>query len=66
MRDLINSIEGACKRLHLERVVIEPLRLITSRARYVLASVRTIKRRMSVPLVAIADAGQVTNQTPGS
>ena len=66
MHDLIGSIDETCKRLHLEipRLVIEPGRLITSRAEFLLASVRTIKRRTSGPLFAITDAGRLSVTFP--
>lgn len=66
MHDLIGSIEETCRRLDLEipRLIIEPGRLITSRAEFLLASVRTIKRRTSGPLFAITDAGRLSVTFP--
>ena len=66
MRDLISAIEGTCRRLHVEipRLIIEPGRLITSRAEFLLASVRTTKRRTSGPFFAITDAGRLSLTFP--
>ena len=66
MHDLMSSIEESCRRLHLEvpRLIIEPGRLITSRAEFLLASVRTVKRRTSGPLFAITDAGRLSVTFP--
>jgi len=66
MHELIDSIEANCKRLDLAipRLVIEPGRLVTSRAEFLLASVRTIKRRTGGPLFAITDAGRLSVTFP--
>jgi len=66
MRELVSAIEETCARLHLEvpRLILEPGRLITSRAEFLLASVRTIKRRTSGPLFAITDAGRLSLTFP--
>ena len=63
---LIDSIEETCERLHLEvpRLIIEPGRLVTSRAEFLLASVRTIKRRTGGTLFAITDAGRLSVTFP--
>ena len=66
MHELICSIEETCRRMHLAvpRLIIEPGRLITSRAEFLLASVRTIKRRTNGPLFAITDAGRLSIAFP--
>ena len=66
MHELIGSIEATCRRLDLEipRLLIEPGRLITSRAEFLLASVRSIKSRTDGPLFAITDAGRLSVTFP--
>src|SRR6266581_1984580 len=66
MHELVSAIEETCARLHLEvpRLIVEPGRLITSRAEFLLASVRTTKRRTSGPLFAITDAGRLSLTFP--
>jgi diaminopimelate decarboxylase len=66
MDDLITTIEETCAKLRLEvpRLIAEPGRLITSRAEFLLASVRTIKRRTGGPLFAITDAGRLSVTFP--
>jgi diaminopimelate decarboxylase len=66
MLELVKGIEETCARLHLQvpRLIIEPGRLITSRAEFLLASVRTTKRRTSGPLFAITDAGRLSLTFP--
>jgi diaminopimelate decarboxylase len=66
MLELVRGIEEACARLHLKvpRLIIEPGRLITSRAEFLLASVRATKRRTSGPLFAITDAGRLSLTFP--
>lgn len=66
MHEVIDSIEEGCKRLELPipRLVIEPGRLLTSRAEFLLANVRTIKRRTNGPLFVITDAGRLSVTFP--
>lgn len=66
MHDLISSIDETCKRLQLvmPRLIVEPGRLITSRAEFLLASVRTIKHRTNGPSFAITDAGRLSVTFP--
>jgi len=66
MHELTSAIKETCGRLNLEipRLIIEPGRLITSRAEFLLASVRAIKRRTSGPLFAITDAGRLSVAFP--
>ena len=60
LHEVISTVEEACKRQQLEmpRLIIEPGRLITSRAEFLLASVRAIKRRSNGQVFAITDAGR--------
>lgn len=66
MHELVGAIEETCAKLHLEvpRLIIEPGRLLTSRAEFLLASVRTTKRRTRGPLFAISDAGRLSLTFP--
>jgi diaminopimelate decarboxylase len=66
MNEVIDTIEETCRRLGLEvpRLIIEPGRLVTSRAEFLLATVRTIKRRTGGPLFAITDAGRLSVTFP--
>jgi len=66
VHDLINCVEDTCRRLRLQvpRLIVEPGRLITSRAQMLLASVRTVKRRSGGPTFAITDAGRLSLTFP--
>lgn len=66
MDELICCIEENCRKLVLEmpRLVIEPGRLITSRAEFLLSSVRTIKQKQDGPTYAITDAGRLSVTFP--
>src|SRR5215831_1914952 len=64
--ELTGAIEDACSRLQLEvpQLIIEPGRLVTSRCEFLLASVRTVKRRKGGQLFAITDAGRLSTTFP--
>lgn len=66
MHELVSEIEATCAELQLEvpRLIIEPGRLITSRAEFLLAGVRTVKRRTGGPHFAITDAGRLSLTFP--
>lgn len=66
MDELVGEIEKACAGLDLgvPRLIIEPGRLVTSRAEFLLASVRATKQRTSGPLFAITDAGRLSLTFP--
>jgi diaminopimelate decarboxylase len=66
MHDLVTSVRDACARLGLDmpRLLIEPGRLVTSRAEFLLASVRAIKDRTRGPSFAITDAGRLSVAFP--
>ena len=66
MQELIDSIEAGCRRLGLPtpRLLIEPGRLLTSRAEFLLASVRAVKQRTRGPTFAITDAGRLSMTFP--
>jgi diaminopimelate decarboxylase len=66
IREVVDAIEKTCNTLHLEvpRLLIEPGRLVTSRAEFLLASVRAIKRRANGPTFAITDAGRLSVTFP--
>jgi diaminopimelate decarboxylase len=66
MAELIQSIETGCRRLGLStpRLLIEPGRLLTSRAEFLLASVRAVKQRTRGPTFAITDAGRLSMTFP--
>jgi diaminopimelate decarboxylase len=66
MQEVISVVEEICKKLYLDvpRLLIEPGRLITSRAEFLLANVRAIKRRSNGPIFAITDAGRLSVTFP--
>jgi diaminopimelate decarboxylase len=66
MEELIRSIEAGCRRLGLPtpRLLIEPGRLLTSRAEFLLASVRAVKQRTRGATFAITDAGRLSITFP--
>lgn len=66
MGELIDSIEAGCRRLDLPtpRLLIEPGRLLTSRAEFLLATVRAVKQRTQGPTFAITDAGRLSMTFP--
>jgi len=66
MEELIQSIEAGCKRLGLPtpRLLMEPGRLLTSRAEFLLASVRAVKQRTRGPTFAMTDAGRLSVTFP--
>jgi diaminopimelate decarboxylase len=66
MEELIQSIEAGCRRLDLPTplLVIEPGRLLTSRAEFLLASVRAVKQRTGGATFAITDAGRLSMTFP--
>lgn len=66
MRDLVDAVEQTCGELQIDvpRLIIEPGRLATSRAEFLLARVHAIKERDNGPLFAITDAGRLSLTFP--
>ncbi len=66
MSEIFTAIKEVCGRLHLKvpSVIIEPGRLITSRAEFLLSRVNAVKRRSGGRVFAIADAGRLSLTFP--
>lgn len=66
MADLVETVAKTCAtlRISVPRLLIEPGRLVTSRAEFLLARVNAVKRRAGGPHFALTDAGRLSVTFP--